>query len=54
LTGYPCGRRYDFGRLNWEGIRKSLKKYDKVMQGGSTLQTVYFQQVASLSFFCVY
>mmetsp|Transcript_22465 Transcript_22465/g.53899 ORF Transcript_22465/g.53899 Transcript_22465/m.53899 type:complete len:971 (+) Transcript_22465:80-2992(+) len=36
---------YDFGRLNWEGIRKSLKKYDKVMQGGSTLQTVYFQQL---------
>ena len=34
LCGLMCDSkaRYDFGRLNYEGIRKSLKKYDKVMK----------------------
>jgi len=36
---------YDFGRLNWEGIRKSLKKYDKVLDTKPQLQEVYFAQL---------
>jgi len=37
---------YDFGRLNYEGIRKSLKKYDKVMKTkDQVLQKVYFEEL---------
>ena len=37
---------YDYGRLNHEGIRKALKKYDKVRkQLQPELQTKYFEQL---------
>ena len=37
---------YDYGRLNFEGIRKALKKYDKVMKHlKPELQTKYFEQI---------
>eukprot|EP00802_Teleaulax_amphioxeia_P000832 Tamp_00833.p1 GENE.Tamp_00833~~Tamp_00833.p1 ORF type:complete len:1007 (+),score=271.07 Tamp_00833:253-3273(+) len=37
---------YDYGRLNFEGIRKALKKYDKVMKHlKPELQNVFFEQI---------
>jgi len=44
---------YDYGRLNYEGIRKALKKYDKVMKHlNPELQTKYLEQLKTeYSFF---